>query len=70
MYVLYHAFFRLQVLFPYHRLVNIDQTSLRLEASDEELSCTQLMHTLPAQGITVAQFDQAIGAMYYAALPR
>ena len=44
--------------------------SLRLEAADEELSCTPLMRALSAHGVTVAQFGQAIGAMYYAALPR
>ena len=42
--------------------------SLRLEAADEELSCTPLMRALSAHGVTVAQFGQAIGAMYYAAL--
>ena len=44
--------------------------SLRLEAADEELSCTPLMRALPEQGVTVAQFGQAIGAMYYAAMER
>ena len=42
--------------------------SLRLEAADEELSCTPLMRALSVHGVTVAQFGQAIGAMYYAAL--
>ena len=42
--------------------------SLRLEAADKELSCTPLMRALSAHGVTVAQFGQAIGAMYYAAL--
>lgn len=44
--------------------------SLRLEAADEELSCTPLMRALSAHGVTVAQFGQAIGAMYYAAMER
>ena len=44
--------------------------SLCLEAADEELSCTPLMRALPDQGVTVAQFGQAIGAMYYAAMER
>ena len=42
----------------------------RLEAADEELSCTPLMRALSAHGVTVAQFGQAIGAMYYAAMER
>ena len=42
--------------------------SLRLEAADEELSCTPLMRALSAHGVTVAQFGQTIGAMYYAAI--
>ena len=41
---------------------------LRLEAADEELTCTALMRQLPSHGVTVAQFGQAIGAMYYAAI--
>ena len=41
--------------------------SLHLEAADEELSCTPLMRALAAQNVTVAQFGQAIGAMYFAA---
>ena len=41
--------------------------SLQLEAADEELSSTPLMQALSAHGVTVAQFGQAIGAMYYAA---
>ena len=41
---------------------------LRLEAADEELTCTTLMRQLPSHGVTVAQFGQAIGAMYYAAI--
>ena len=40
---------------------------IRLEAADEELSVTPLMRSLAAQGVTVAQFGQAVGAMYYAA---
>ena len=40
---------------------------LQLEAADEDLTCTPLMRALPGQGVTVAQFGQAIGAMYYAA---
>ena len=44
--------------------------SLRLEAADEELSCTPLMRALSVHGVTVAQFGQAIGAMYYAAMER
>ena len=43
--------------------------SLRLEAADEELSCTPLMRALSRHGATVAQFGQAIGAMYFAAMP-
>lgn len=41
--------------------------ALVLEAADEELSCTPLMRALAAQGVTVAQFGQAVGSMYYAA---
>lgn len=41
---------------------------LRLEAADEDLTCTPLMRQLPAHNVTVAQFGQAIGAMYYAAI--
>ena len=41
-----------------------------LEAADEELSVTPLMQALAAKGVTVAQFGQAIGAMYYAAMER
>mgnify|MGYP000298363968 CR=1 FL=1 len=41
---------------------------LVLEAADEELTCTALMRQLPSHGVTVAQFGQAIGAMYYAAI--
>ena len=41
---------------------------LRLEAADEDLMCTPLMRQLPAHQVTVAQFGQAIGAMYYAAI--
>ena len=41
---------------------------LRLEAADEELTCTALMRQLPSHGVTVAQFGQAIGAMYYAVI--
>lgn len=40
---------------------------IHLEAADEELSVTPLMRSLAAQGVTVAQFGQAVGAMYYAA---
>ena len=40
---------------------------IRLEAADEELSVTPLMRSLAAQGVTVAQFGQAVGAMYYSA---
>ena len=43
---------------------------LVLEAADEELSVTPLMKALAAKGVTVAQFGQAIGAMYYAAMER
>ena len=43
--------------------------SLRLEAADEELSATPLMCALADHGATVAQFGQAIGAMYFAAMP-
>ena len=43
--------------------------ALRLEAADEELSCTPLMRALSGHGATVAQFGQAIGAMYFAAMP-
>ena len=43
-------------------------SDLRLEAADEELTCTALMRQLPSHGVTVAQFGQAIGAMYYAAI--
>ena len=43
---------------------------LVLEAADEELSVTPLMQALAAKGVTVAQFGQAIGAMYYAAIER
>ena len=43
---------------------------LVLEAADEELSVTPLMQALAAKGVTVAQFGQAIGAMYYAAMER
>lgn len=41
---------------------------LRLEAADEDLTCTPLMRQLPGHGVTVAQFGQAVGAMYYTAL--
>ena len=41
---------------------------LRLEAADEDLTCTALMRQLPSHGVTVAQFGQAVGAMYYAAI--
>ncbi len=41
--------------------------SLCLEAADEDLTCTPLMRSLAEQGVTVAQFGQAVGAMYYAA---
>ena len=41
---------------------------LRLEAADEDLMCTPLMRQLPSHGVTVAQFGQAVGAMYYAAI--
>lgn len=41
---------------------------LRLEAADEDLMCTPLMRQLPAHQVTVAQFGQAVGAMYYAAI--
>ena len=41
---------------------------LRLEAADEDLMCTPLMRQLPEHGVTVAQFGQAVGAMYYAAI--
>ena len=41
---------------------------LRLEAADEDLTCTPLMRQLPAHNVTVAQFGQAIGAMYCAAI--
>ena len=43
---------------------------LVLEAADEELSVTPLMQALAAKGVTVAQFGQAIGSMYYAAMER
>lgn len=39
-----------------------------LERADEDLAETPLMRELAASGSTVAQFGQAIGAMYYAAL--
>ena len=40
---------------------------LRLVASDEELACTPLMRQLAAlPEVTVAQFGQAVGALYYA----
>lgn len=42
--------------------------SLRLEAADEELALSPLMRQLAAAGATVAQFGQAIGAIYYAAM--
>lgn len=42
--------------------------SLRLECADEELALTPLMRQLAASGVTVAQFGQAVGAIYYAAL--
>ena len=42
--------------------------TLRLEAADEDLMCTPLMRALPGHGVTVAQFGQAVGAMYYAAM--
>ena len=41
---------------------------LRLEAADEDLMCTPLMRQLPEHQVTVAQFGQAVGAMYYAAI--
>ena len=42
--------------------------TLRLDAADEDLMCTPLMRALPGHGVTVAQFGQAVGAMYYAAM--
>lgn len=41
---------------------------LRLEAADEDLACTPLMRDLAGQDVTVAQFGQAVGAMYFAAM--
>lgn len=41
---------------------------LRLEAADEDLACTPLMRDLAGQNVTVAQFGQAVGAMYFAAM--
>ena len=42
---------------------------IQLEAADEDLACTPLMRGLADHGVTVAQFGQAVGAMYYAAMP-
>ena len=41
---------------------------LRLECADDELACTGLMRALPDFGVTAAQFGQAVGAIYLAAL--
>lgn len=42
-------------------------TGVGLEAADEELANTPLMRQLAAQkGVTVAQFGQAVGAVYFA----
>jgi len=42
-------------------------TGLRLEAADEELANTPLMRQLAArEDVTVAQFGQAVGAVYFA----
>ena len=44
-------------------------TGLRLEAADEELANTPLMRQLAArEDVTVAQFGQAVGAVYFAML--
>ena len=44
-------------------------TGLRLEAADENLANTPLMRQLAArQDVTVAQFGQAVGAVYFAML--
>ena len=41
--------------------------SLRLVAADENLACSPLMLQLAQRpGVTVAQFGQAVGAIYYA----
>ena len=43
------------------------QTGIRLEIADEELANTALMHALSqTSGVTVAQFTQAIGSIYFA----
>ena len=40
---------------------------LRLIAADENLACSPLMRQLAQRpGVTVAQFGQAVGAIYYA----
>lgn len=40
---------------------------LELTAADEDMACTALMRELAAmEGVTVAQFGQAVGAIYYA----
>lgn len=44
--------------------------SLTLEAADEELGETPLMQALASKNVTVAQFGQAVGSMYYAAMSR
>lgn len=44
------------------------QPELHLEAADEELALTPLMRQLRPAGVTVAQFGQAVGAVYYAAM--
>lgn len=44
------------------------EKEMRLVAPDENLACTPLMKQLARRGdVTVAQFGQAIGAIYYAA---
>ena len=43
------------------------RTDVELVPSDEGLACTPLMHALAEKpGVTVAQFGQAVGALYYA----
>ncbi|MBQ5406023.1 MAG: ROK family protein [Oscillospiraceae bacterium] len=42
-------------------------TGIRLESADEEMANTPLMRQLAArEGVTVAQFGQAVGALYFA----
>ena len=46
-----------------------NDTGVRLTTSDEELANTSLMKQLSSiPGVTIAQFAQAVGSIYYALL--